>query len=160
MHIAFSDKSVLLEHVTEDVLPQREINSYNIILGMSGVVCLFILVTLLKYCKKFYSKRRNYMNQMSKEEDLFHNECTFQRQDGNQRSSDTISIRTGPVGNPSETEYDEFNKIFHTRYATFSELLTVLRMCNVLYENSFPRACVFASGNRLALVELESCPLP
>ena len=46
------------------------------------------------------------MNKISEEEDLFHNECTFQRQDGNQRSSDTISMRTGPVGKPSETEYD------------------------------------------------------
>ena len=49
---------------------------------------------------------------MSQEDDLFHNEYTFQRQDGNQRSSDTISIRTGPVDNPSETEYDEFKKYF------------------------------------------------
>ena len=125
MHIAFSGTSVLLEHVTENVLPQREINSNNIILGLSGVVCLFILVTLLKYCKKFYSKRRNNMNQMSQEEDLFHNEYTNQRQDGNQTSSDIISIRTVPVGNPSETEYDEFNKIFHTRCATFPEPVTV-----------------------------------
>ena len=65
------------------------------------------------------------MNQMSQEEDLFHNEYTFQRQDGNQRSGDTISIRTVPAGNPSETEYDEFNKIFHTRCATFPEPVTV-----------------------------------
>ena len=65
------------------------------------------------------------MNQMSEEDDLFHNEYTYQRQDGNQRSSDTISIRTGPVGNPSETEDDEFNKIFHTRCATFPEPVTV-----------------------------------
>ena len=45
---------------------------------------------------------------MSQEDDLFHNEYTYQRQDGNQRSSDSISMRTGPVGicNPSETEYD------------------------------------------------------
>ena len=104
MHIAFSEKSVLLDHVTEGVLPQREINSCNVLLGMSGVVCLFILVTILKYCKKFYSKWRNNMNQMSQEDNLFHNEYTYQRRDGNQRSSDTLSIRTGPVGNPSETE--------------------------------------------------------
>ena len=84
MHIAFSEKSLLLEHVTENFLPQREINSCNILLGISGVVCLFISVTLLKYCKKFYSKRRYNMNQMSREEDLCHIECTFQRQDGNQ----------------------------------------------------------------------------
>ena len=42
MHIAFSEKNVLLERVTENVLPQREINSCNVLLGMSGVVCLFI----------------------------------------------------------------------------------------------------------------------
>ena len=125
IHIAFSEKSELLEYVTEDVLPQREINSYNIILGMSGVVCLIILVTLLKYCKKFYSKRRNNINQMSQEEDIFHNEYSYQRQDGNQGSSDTLSMRTGPVVNPSETEYDDFNKIFHTRCATFLEPVTV-----------------------------------
>ena len=64
------------------------------------------------------------MNQMSQKEDLFHNEYTFQRQDGNQRSSDTISIRTVPAVNQSETEYDEF-KIFHTRCATFPEPVTV-----------------------------------
>ena len=62
---------------------------------------------------------------MSREEDLFLNECTFHRQDGNQRSSETISMRTDPVGNPSETEYDDFNKIFHTRCATFPEPVTV-----------------------------------
>ena len=62
---------------------------------------------------------------MSQEEDLFHNEDTFQRQDGNQRSGDTISIRTVPAGNPSETEYEEFNRIFHTRCATFPEAVTV-----------------------------------
>ena len=100
------------------------------------------------------------MNQMSEEDDLFHNEYTYQRQDGNQRSSDTISIRTGPVGNPSETEYVVLNKIFHTRCATFSEPLIVLRKLNILYENSSPRASVFASGNRLAFGELESCQLP
>ena len=66
-----SEKSVLLEHITEDVLPQREINSYNKFLGLSIVVCLFILVNLLKYCKEFYSQRRNFMNQMSQEDDLF-----------------------------------------------------------------------------------------
>ena len=49
MHIAFSEKNVLLERVTENVLPQREINSCNVLLGMSGFVCLLILVTLLKY---------------------------------------------------------------------------------------------------------------
>ena len=65
------------------------------------------------------------MNQMSQEEDLFHNEYTNQCQDGNQTSNETISIRTVPVGNPSETEYDEFNKIFHTRCATFPEPVTV-----------------------------------
>ena len=43
------------------------------------------------------------MNKMSQKEDLFHYEFTFQRQDENQRSSDTISIRTDLVGNPSET---------------------------------------------------------
>ena len=95
---------MLLEHVTEDVLPQRTINSCNVLLGMRGVVCLIILATLLKYCrKKFFSKRRNNMNKMSQKEDLFHYEFTFQRQDENQRSSDTISIRTDLVGNPSET---------------------------------------------------------
>ena len=62
---------------------------------------------------------------MSQEEDRFHNEYTNQRQDGNQISSDTVSIRTVPVGNPSKTEYDEFNKIFHTRCATFPEPVTV-----------------------------------
>ena len=71
MHIALSEKNVWLEHVTENVLPQTEINLCNILLGMMGVVCLFILVTLLKYCKKFYSKRRNNMSQMSQEEDLY-----------------------------------------------------------------------------------------
>ena len=125
MHIAFSEKSVQLEHVTEDFLPQREINSNNIFLGLSGVTCLFILVTLLKYCRKFCSKRRNNMNQRSQEDDLFHNEYSYQRQDGDQRSNDTISVRTGPVGNTSETEYDKFNKIFHTRCATFPEPVTV-----------------------------------
>ena len=65
------------------------------------------------------------MNQMSQEDDVFHNEYSYQRQDGNQRSSDTISLRTGSVGNTSETEYDEFNKIFHTRCATFPEPVTV-----------------------------------
>ena len=65
------------------------------------------------------------MKQMSQEVDLFHNKYSYQLQDGNQRSSDTISMRTGPVGNPSETEYDEFNKIFHTLCATFSEPVTV-----------------------------------
>ena len=125
MHIAFSDKSALLEHVTEDILPQREINSKKIFLGLSGVVCLFILVTLLKYCRKFYSKRRNNINQMSQEEDIFHNEYSYQRQDGNQGWSDTLSMRISPVVNPSETEYDDFNKIFHTRCATFLEPVTV-----------------------------------
>lgn len=65
------------------------------------------------------------MNQMSQEEDRFHNEYTNQHQDGNQISSDTVSIRTVPVGNPSKTEYDEFNKIFHARCATFPEPVTV-----------------------------------
>ena len=65
------------------------------------------------------------MNQVYQEEDLSHNEYTNQRQDENQGSSDTISIRTGPVGNPSETENDEFNKIFHTRCATFPKPVTV-----------------------------------
>ena len=74
------------------------------------------------------------MNQMSQDDDLFHSEYTFQRQDGNQRSSDTISMRTDPVGNPSETEYDEFNKIFHIRCATFPELLSLFRNLNILYE--------------------------
>ena len=60
------------------------------------------------------------MNQISQEDDLLHSEYTFQRQDGNQRLSDTISIRTGLVGNPSKTEYDDFNKTFQTRCATFS----------------------------------------
>ena len=101
---------------------------------MSSVVCLFILDILLNYCNKFYSKRRNNMNQMSQDDDLFHSEYTFQRQDGNQRSSDTISMRTGPVGNPSETEYDEFNKIFHIRCATFPELISLFRNLNILYE--------------------------
>ena len=86
------------------------------------------------------NKKNKQMNKISEEEDLFHNECTFQRQDGIQRSSETISMRTGPVGNQSETEYDEFNKIFHTHCATFPELLTVLRKFNVRYENSSPRA--------------------
>ena len=134
MHIAFSEKSVLLEHVTEKVLTQRVINSYNIILGMSSVVCLFILDILLNYCNKFYSKRRDNMNQMSQDDDLFHNEYTFQRQDWNQRSSDTISMRTGSVDNSSETEYDEFNKIFHIRCATFPEPVSVFRNLNILYE--------------------------
>ena len=125
LHIAVSEKSELLEHVTEDVLPQREINSYNIILGLSGVVCLFIIVTLLKYCKKFYSKRRNNMNQMSQEEDLFHNGYTVQRKNCDQRSRDTISEKTGPVSYPLETEYDEINEIFYTRCATFSDPLDV-----------------------------------
>ena len=62
---------------------------------------------------------------MSQEEDLFHNEDTFQRQDRNQRSGDTISFRTVPACNPSETEYDEFNRIFHTRCATFPEPVTI-----------------------------------
>ena len=116
---------MLVEIETEDVLPEREMNSYKILLGMIGVVCLFILVTLLKYCKKLYSKRRKYMNQITQEEDLFHNEFTFERQNGNQRSSDTTSIRTYSVGYPSETEYDDFNKRFHTLCATFPEPLTV-----------------------------------
>ena len=81
MHTSFSEKSVLLDHVTENILPQREINLCNVLLGMSGVVCLFILVTLLKYCDKFYSKTRNNMNQMCQEDDLLYNEYTFQRQD-------------------------------------------------------------------------------
>lgn len=126
---------------------------------MSCVVCLFIFVSLLNYCKKFFSKRRNNMNKMFQEEDFFHYQCTFQCKDGNHRSSDTISIRTGPVGYSSGTEYNKFSKIFHIRYAIFSELLTVLRKCNFLNENFSPRACVFASGNRLALVEMESCQL-
>ena len=74
------------------------------------------------------------MKQMSQEDDLFHNEYTFQRQDGNQRSSDTISMRTGPVDNPSETDNDEFNKIYHIRYPTFPEPVSVFRNLNILYE--------------------------
>ena len=31
-------ESVLLEHITENVLPQKEINSCNVLLGISGVV--------------------------------------------------------------------------------------------------------------------------
>ena len=50
------------------------------------------------------------MNQISQEDDLFHNEYNFQCQDWNQRLSDIISMRTGPVGNPLETEYDDFKK--------------------------------------------------
>ena len=137
MHIAFSEKRVLLEHVTEDILPQREINSCYILLELSGVVCLFILGTLLKYCKNILFSTTE-----------------------NQRLSDTISMRTVPVGHPSETEYDDFNKIFQTRCATILEPLTVLRKLNILYENSFPRASVFASGNRRALGELEYCIFP
>ena len=68
---------------------------------------------------------RNSMNQMFQEEDLFQNEYTNQRQDENQGSSDTTSMRPGPVGYPSETEYDDFNKRFHTLCATFPEPLTV-----------------------------------
>lgn len=71
---------------------------------------------------------------MSQENDLFHHKNTFQRQDGNQR-----------YGNPLETKYDEFNKIFHIRCTTFSELLTVLRKLYILYENSSLRASVFPS---------------
>ena len=69
----------------------RENISYNILLGMGGVICLFILVILLKYCKTLYSKKRNIMNQRSEEQDLFHNENNYQRQEGIQRSLDTIS---------------------------------------------------------------------
>ena len=111
--------------VTEDALPQRENNSYNILLGMSGFVCLFILVILLKYRKKFYSKRGNNTNQISQEEDIFNNEYTFHRQDGNQRLRDTISVKTGTVSYPLETEYDEINEIFHTRCVTFTDPLNV-----------------------------------
>ena len=68
---------------------------------------------------------RNSMNQMFQEEDLFQNEYTNQRQDENQGSSDTISIRTGPVCSPSGTEYDVFNNIFHTRCATLPKSVTV-----------------------------------
>ena len=124
MYIAFSEKSVLLEHVTENVLHQSEINSCKVLLGMSGVVCLFILVTLLKYCKKFYSKRRNNINQMSQEDDLFHNEYTFQRKD----QAILYQLEQGRLKKPSETEYDEFNKIFHTRCANSPEPVTVLLM--------------------------------
>ena len=106
-------------------MPQNEINLHTILLGMGGVVCLFILVTLLKYCKKFYSKRRNNINQMSQEEDLFHNEYTNQRQDGNQGSRDKISVKTGTVCHPLETEYDDINDIFHTRCVTFTDPLNV-----------------------------------
>ena len=73
---------------------------------------------------------------MSQEEDLFQNEYTYQRQDENQRASDTISIRTVPVGNPSETEYDEFNKIIYTRCATFPEPETVYEKVKYPYGNS------------------------
>ena len=70
MHIAFSKKSALLEHVPEDVLPQREINSCNILLGMSCVVCLLILFTLLKYCKNVYSKRGNKQKEQTNEQNI------------------------------------------------------------------------------------------
>ena len=65
------------------------------------------------------------MNEESQEENIFHNEYTNQRHDENQESSDTISMGPGPVGNPSETEYDKFNQIFHTRCATFPEPVSV-----------------------------------
>ena len=65
------------------------------------------------------------MNQMSQEEDLFLNEYTFQCKNGDQRSRETISVKTGPVCYPLETEYDEINEIFHTRCATFSDPLGV-----------------------------------
>ena len=65
------------------------------------------------------------MNQVSQEEDLFHTEYTNQRQDENQESSNTISMKPVPVGYPSETEYDEFSKIFHKRFVTVPEPVTV-----------------------------------
>ena len=43
-------------------------------------------------------------------------------------------MRKGPVDNPSEKEYDEFNKIFHLRCATFPEPVSVFRNLNILYE--------------------------
>ena len=113
--------------VSEDALTQRENISYNILLGMGGVICLFILVILLKYCKTLYSKKRNIMNQRFKEQDLFHNENNYQRQEGIQRSRDTISelVETGPVCNILETEYDEINETCHARCVTFTEPLNV-----------------------------------
>ena len=91
------------------------------------------------------------MNKMSQEEDLFHNVCTFNfsAKIGIKDQAILYQLGRGPVGYSSETEYDEFNKIFYTRYATFSELLTVLRKLYILYENSSIRASVFASEKGL-----------
>ena len=127
MHIAFSESSELF--VTDDAMPQREINSHPILLGMGGVICLFILVSILRHSKALYSKRRKNVRNIleSQEENHFRNDYNFQRQEENQRSLNTISesVKTGPVCEPLETRYDEINEILHSRCMTFSEPLNV-----------------------------------
>ena len=70
------------------------------------------------------------MNHMSQEENLFHNEYTSHRQDGNQRSRDTISVKTGTVCLPLETKYDDINDIVHTRCVTFTDPFNVYDKAN------------------------------
>ena len=127
IHIAFSEGSVLF--VTEDALPQGEFNSHSILLGMGGVICLFFLVIILRHSKTLYSKRRKNVRNIleSQEENHFRNDYSFQRPVENQRSPNTISesVKTGPVCEPLETNYDEINEILNTRCMTFSEPLNV-----------------------------------
>lgn len=127
MHIAFSERRMMF--VTEDALPQGEFNSRSILLGMGGVICLFILVIVLRHFKRLYSKRRKNVRNIleSQEENHFRNHYNFQRPEENQRSPNTISesVKTGPVCESLETNYDEINEILNTRCMTFSEPLNV-----------------------------------
>ena len=99
---------------------------------MGGVICVFLFVIVLQLCKKSYSKRRKNIHPVSQEENKLDNEYGFERQEGKQKSCDTISKSIKTAHSPLETKYDDINEIFQSRAGcfSFSELSNVYDRAN------------------------------
>lgn len=113
-------------------MSQSEFKTSYLLLGMGGVICVFLFVIVLQLCKKSYSKRRKSTNPVSQEENKLDNESVFKRQEWKQKSCDTISKSMKTAHSPLETKYDDINEILQTRARcfSFSELSNVYDRAN------------------------------